>query len=163
MISSRLPKNDRAKDVKKRLARSRRAALRKKIKIISRSHQDLAVQNAILRSYNQCLLWIWIAIDSRNRRTNKKELIRSVNLKHVSFPPFLPHLFPNTATYHQTREYLRSNSITDPIIHHPRLPCSDTHTVRIAGIEMDTRSESTSIARLVCYDCNTDGVRSVCL
>lgn len=49
MISSQLPKNDRAKDVKKRLARSRRAALRKKIKIISRSHQDLAVQNAILR------------------------------------------------------------------------------------------------------------------
>jgi len=123
MISSRLPKNDRAKDVKKRLARSRRAALRKKIKIISRSHQDLAVQNAILRSYNQCLLWIWISINSRNRRTKKKELIRSMNLKYLPFLRF-SHIFFQT----QPR-IIRCESLSGPAI--PQTPLLIIHQLLV--------------------------------
>lgn len=104
-----------------------------------------------------CFGWEFL-INSRNRRTKQKEVIRFVNLKHLFFPTSLAHLSYNTATYHQAREYPRSNSIPDPIIHHPGPPCSDTHTAEIAGIEMDTRSESTSMAHPVCCDCNYEWV-----
>lgn len=86
-----------------------------------------------------------------------------MNLKYLPFLRFSHIFFQNTATYHQMREPVRSSNTADPIVDHTPSPCFDTHTAVIAGIEMDTRSESTSIARLVCYDCNTDGVGSVCL
>lgn len=84
------------------------------------------------------------------KQKDKKEGTDQVYEPQISpLPTFLPHLFSNTATYHQMREPVRSSNTADPIVDHTPSPCSDTHTARIAGIEMDTRSESTSIARLV--------------
>ena len=34
------------------------------------------------QGYKKCVLWIWISINSRNRRAKKKELTRSVDLKY---------------------------------------------------------------------------------
>lgn len=117
------------------------------------------------QGYKKCVLWIGISIYSRYRRTKNKELIRSMSLKYLSFPPFLSYLPSNTATYHPNGEHHRSNSITNPIIHHPRPLCSDTHTAESPGSEMNTRSESRRFHRTsgALSLRSSNGLRNVCL